>query len=129
MSRGYRFAATLSGAVAVALFTRIARTAAGPPAPAVGTILTVAGTGKAGHNGDGGPAVQATINSTHGLLFDHAQRLYLVDSIDNRVRRIGLEGVITTVAGQGIGRSAGDNGPATSRASRAGSQDAKKVTG
>jgi uncharacterized protein (TIGR03437 family) len=89
-----------------------------------GIITSVAGTGKAGYSGDGGPATSATLNFPEQAELDAYGNLYIADSGNNVVRRIGTNGVITTVAGNGfgaiednnndeLGGYAGDGGPAT----------------
>ncbi len=74
-----------------------------------GVITTIAGTGVAGFSGDGGPATTAQLNQPYGLAADLTGNLYVADYGNDRVRRIGPDGVITTVAGGG----AGDIGAAT----------------
>jgi uncharacterized protein (TIGR03437 family) len=63
-----------------------------------GTIQTVAGTGLAGFSGDGGPAASAQLNQPYGLALDAAGDLYIADLGNGRVRRIALDGTISTVA-------------------------------
>ncbi|MFF8469287.1 NHL domain-containing protein [Streptomyces griseus] len=77
-----------------------------------GVISTVVGTGVAGAAGDGGPATQAQLNSPYGITVDSAGVIHVADSGRNRVRRVGADGVITTVVGTGAAGSAGDGGPA-----------------
>jgi uncharacterized protein (TIGR03437 family) len=81
-----------------------------------GSITTVAGTGVAGFSGDGGPATTATLNSPSRVALDKAGNLYIADSDNFRVRKVALDGTITTVAGNGSADSSGDGGPATSAA-------------
>jgi sugar lactone lactonase YvrE len=78
-----------------------------------GTITTVAGTNTAGYSGDGGPATRAQLTSPAGAAVDSSGALYITDFGNNRVRRAGTNGTITTVAGTGTARFAGDGGPAT----------------
>ena len=78
-----------------------------------GIITTVAGTGTAGFGGDGAAATSALLNLPYGLAADSSGALYVADLGNNRVRRIGPDGVISTVAGTGTAGSAGDGGPAT----------------
>lgn len=80
-----------------------------------GVITTVAGTGVSGFSGDGGSATAAQLASPDGLALDRAGNLYIADTINNRVRKINVEGRITTVAGTGaIGTNGAGNGlPAT----------------
>jgi uncharacterized protein (TIGR03437 family) len=68
-----------------------------------GVIATLAGTGVAGFSGDGGPAIAAQLNHPYGLAADLAGYVYVADYGNDRVRRIGPDGVITTVAGGGTG--------------------------
>jgi DNA-binding beta-propeller fold protein YncE len=62
-----------------------------------GRITTVAGTGMAGLSGDGGPATAARLDRPLGLVFDRWGRLFVVDSLNGRIRKVDGEGVITTV--------------------------------
>lgn len=67
-----------------------------------GRISTVAGTGRAGFSGDGGPALQAQLNVPHAIAFDAADRLYICDIGNHRLRRIDPQtGVIKTLSGTG----------------------------
>lgn len=68
---------------------------------ATGIITTVAGTGLAGYSGDGGPAANARLNLPHGVALDVAGNIYIADSANNRIRKVSLDGIITTVAGTG----------------------------
>jgi uncharacterized protein (TIGR03437 family) len=77
-----------------------------------GVISTLAGTGAAGYNGDGGPAAKAQLNLPYGLAIDGIGNVYASDLGNNRVRRISPDGTITTVAGTGSKGSTGDGGPA-----------------
>jgi sugar lactone lactonase YvrE len=79
-----------------------------------GLIVTVAGTGSPGFDGDGGPAVFARLNHPGGLAADRLGNLYIADSDNNRIRRVDPTGIITTVAGTGEAGFGGDGGPATS---------------
>jgi uncharacterized protein (TIGR03437 family) len=79
-----------------------------------GTITTVAGNGVTGFSGDGGPATGASLAFPLGMAMDSGGNLYVADGNNNRVRRISPAGVITTVAGDGVGHFAGDQGPASS---------------
>ena len=81
-----------------------------------GIIDTIAGAGGHGYSGDGGPAAQATLNQPYGLALDAAGNLYIADSENNRIRRMTPEGIIRTVAGNGVGGYSGDGGAATEAA-------------
>jgi sugar lactone lactonase YvrE len=76
-----------------------------------GLITTFAGTGSPPFSGDGGPAAQATLNFPSGVAVDAKGNVYIADSNNHRIRRVGSDGIITTFAGGG--RSLGDGGPAT----------------
>src|SRR5262249_11761532 len=71
-----------------------------------GSITTVAGTGRAGDSGDGGPAVHAQLNYPIGVAVDTAGNLYIADTGNNSIRRVSAEAVITTVAA-GFGHTEG----------------------
>jgi sugar lactone lactonase YvrE len=79
-------------------------------------ITTLAGDGSGKFSGDGGPSDRAGLAEPNGLALDREhRRLFIADVADHRVRVIDLgSGVITTFAGTGNGRHAGDGGPATS---------------
>ena len=81
---------------------------------ATGTITTIAGTSSAGFSGDGGPATKAQLASPTSLAFDSSGNLYIGDYGNYRVRKVDTNGIITTVAGNGISRYQGDGVPATS---------------
>ena len=79
-----------------------------------GTISTVAGNAfRPGFSGDGGPAADAQLGGAFGLAVDSAGNLFIADVGNRRVRRVGTDGVITTVAGSGEPGVGGDGGPAT----------------
>ena len=71
--------------------------------PDRGRITTVAGTGRKGFSGDGGPASQADFGGIYCLALDEAnQTLDLADLDNRRVRRVDLKtGIVTTLAGNG----------------------------
>ncbi|KMP11141.1 hypothetical protein UZ36_05445 [Candidatus Nitromaritima sp. SCGC AAA799-C22] len=74
-----------------------------------GIITTIAGNGKAGFEGDGGPALEAALNYPAGLAFDKGN-LYIADRNNHRVRKVDPSGIISTVAGNGTGDYSGDDG-------------------
>jgi sugar lactone lactonase YvrE len=76
---------------------------------------TLAGNGTLSFAGDGHPARYARFNGPGALAFDAAGHLYVADQHNHRVRRVHADtGVVTTVAGNGSDRTAGDNGQAAS---------------
>ena len=81
---------------------------------AAGVISTVAGDGTRGYGGDGGPAVDAQLNTPYGLALDGAGNLYIADLFNHRIRKVDTAGMISTVAGDGTRGSGGDGDPATS---------------
>lgn len=80
-----------------------------------GIITTIAGTGLQGTTGDGGPATAAKFLTPMGLAVDESGNLYIADQAGNTIRKINAAtGIISTIAGTGIGGFAGDGGQATS---------------
>jgi sugar lactone lactonase YvrE len=80
-----------------------------------GIITTVAGNGGSRFSGDGGAATNANLNSPSGVAFDAVGNLYIADYLNCRIRKVGTNGIITTVAGLGsVGGFYGDGGAATS---------------
>jgi uncharacterized protein (TIGR03437 family) len=81
---------------------------------ASGIISTVAGNGTTGFSGDGGPATSASLFAPRSVATDTAGNLYIAEAGNNRIRKVSTDGIITTVAGNGVTGSTGDGGPATS---------------
>ncbi len=78
-----------------------------------GKLTTIAGTGKKGYTGDGGPATQATLNEPYEIRFDKAGHIFFVEMQNHVVRKIDAKtGVISTIAGTGKNGFGGDGGPA-----------------
>jgi uncharacterized protein (TIGR03437 family) len=94
-----------------------------------GAISTYAGTGavdpvssydgsrgpvvhRGSFSGDGGPASQATLNEPGGLALDSGGNLYILDSRNERIRKVTPDGTISTIAGNGQLGPSGDGGPA-----------------
>jgi streptogramin lyase len=67
-----------------------------------GLISTVAGTGKQGFHGDGGPATKALFSSPHSIALDADGNLYIADIGNHRIRRVDAQtGIVETIAGSG----------------------------
>jgi sugar lactone lactonase YvrE len=79
-----------------------------------GIITTVAGNGKPGYAGDGGPATAARLWYPYGVGVDALGDLFIAEEFNERVRKVGTNGIITTVAGDGKLGYSGDGGAATS---------------
>ena len=79
---------------------------------AAGVISTVAGSGRDGYSGDGGPAVRAQLAEPWGAAVDGKGNLYIADTGNNRIRKVDAAGVISTIAGSGEWGYGGDGGPA-----------------
>lgn len=63
-------------------------------------ISTVAGNGRQGFGGDGGPAIEAQFNQPHSIALDNQGALYVADIGNHRIRRIDLKsGLVESIAG------------------------------
>ena len=86
-----------------------------------GIITTVAGNGsnsRYGYSGDGGPAINASLNEPFGVAVDASGNLFIADSGNNVIRKVDPNGIITTVAGNySTGESHGGDGGAATNAS------------
>ncbi|PYN10459.1 MAG: hypothetical protein DME05_27390, partial [Candidatus Rokuibacteriota bacterium] len=77
-----------------------------------GVIVTVAGSGRQGYSGDGGPATEATLDNLYSLQVDTNGDIYIVDRLNAAIRKVdAATGIITTVAGTGEPGYGGDGGP------------------
>lgn len=76
-------------------------------------ITTVAGNGTNNFSGDGGPAINAGLNQPWGVSLDATNNILIADTGNNRIRRVDVNGTITTVAGKGTSGYSGDGGTAT----------------
>ncbi|MEZ5396948.1 MAG: hypothetical protein R2724_29775 [Bryobacterales bacterium] len=83
-----------------------------PAGEASPTIMTFAGTGDYGTDGDGGPAAEATLEKPTALAFDSSGALLIADRYADNVRRVTSAGVISTFAGNGMSGFSGDGGAA-----------------
>jgi len=77
-----------------------------------GIIRALAGDGICGASGDGGPATSARLCSPEGIGRGPDNAIYIADWNNNRIRRLGPDGIMTTVAGNGQSTFGGDGGPA-----------------
>jgi len=78
-----------------------------------GVITTIAGTGQPWpESGDGGQGTSAAVNWPTGIKLDGSGNLYIAEAGNMRVRKLSRNGVITTVAGNGISGYSGDSGAA-----------------
>lgn len=78
----------------------------------LGIITTIGGTGISGFSGDSFPATNALLNGPINICTDSNCNVYITDG-GLRVRKIDINGIINTVAGNGIYGSSGDSGQAT----------------
>ena len=79
-----------------------------------GLMTTVAGQcDRLGFGGDNGLATRSLLGSVAAIAFDPAGNLYIADAGNHRLRRVGLDGNIATVAGNGQDGFSGDGGQAT----------------
>jgi DNA-binding beta-propeller fold protein YncE len=78
-----------------------------------GQITSVAGNGRKGYTGDGGPATQASLNEPYEVRFDSRGNMLILDMKNHALRRVDKQsGTITTLAGDGVAGDRGDGGPA-----------------
>ena len=79
-----------------------------------GIISTIAGNGVSGFSGDGGMAISASLYNPENIAIDAAGNIYIAETQSYRIRKVSTSGIISTVAGNGIGGFSGDGGAATS---------------
>jgi sugar lactone lactonase YvrE len=77
-----------------------------------GIISTVAGCGARGYSGDGGAATLAEFYYPSGVAVDVAGNIFIADESNNCIRKVNLQGIISTIAGNGVSGYMGDGGPA-----------------
>jgi len=77
-------------------------------AVAQGIVQTLAGLGSSGFSGDGAIANQAALRFPAQLALDSQDRIYIADSLNNRIRRIDKQGIINSFAGDGDFNFGGD---------------------
>ncbi len=76
-------------------------------------ISTVAGNGLNSFSGDMWPATAAQMDAPQGVAVDASGNIYVADTANNVVRRVGLDGIISRFAGTGVAGFGGDNSAAT----------------
>lgn len=77
-----------------------------------GVIRTIAGTNQRGYSGDGGPASSASFDQPRAAAIGSDGTVYIADTFNHRVRRVGPGGDVETLAGTGQAAFSGDGGPA-----------------
>ena len=78
---------------------------------ASGVITAIAGNGQYGYSGDKGPALKAALASPSAVRVDAAGNIYLADQAKNVIRQVSaIAGTISTIAGTGAHKYAGDGG-------------------
>jgi len=74
-------------------------------------VSTVAGAGKKGFSGDGGPATKAELSQPISVVLDRDGGFLLCDIGNHRIRAVDGQGVIRTVAGTGEKKPTPDGAP------------------
>lgn len=77
-----------------------------------GIAITKAGNGGQGFSGDGGLAVSASLNVAQDVVLDSSGNLFIVDSLNDRVRKVDASGTISTIAGGDVGDGGKSNASA-----------------
>lgn len=77
-------------------------------------INTIAGLGNPGFSGDGGVATNAELHGPSSISVDGNGNIFFVDYFNVRVRKINTAGIISTIAGNGLGGYGGDGSIGTS---------------
>jgi len=79
-----------------------------------GVIFTMAGNGKRGFTGDGGPALEASLARPQEIRFDERGDAFIADMANHAVRKVDFQaGTIRTIAGTGFRGYDGDGDLAT----------------
>ncbi len=65
----------------------------------LGMLTIAAGTGSPDWTGDEGPATEAQLYSPHDVALDSVGNMYIADTNNHCIRKVGVDGIITTVAG------------------------------
>ncbi|MGA1994268.1 MAG: hypothetical protein ABSH45_00695 [Bryobacteraceae bacterium] len=64
-----------------------------------GTIMTIVGTGNPGEGAEAVPANATPLNGPDGLAVDAQGDLFIAEAAGNRIRMVGFDGLVRTVAG------------------------------
>lgn len=78
------------------------------------TVIRFAGTGTRGAAGDGGLATLAQLSTPLDVATDGLGNVYIADGGNHKIRKVTASSIITTIAGDGVFRYAGDGGLAIS---------------
>jgi sugar lactone lactonase YvrE len=105
LSGGHGLAADAAGNLYVGVSGRLAKVTLD------GNIRVIAGTGDYSYSGDGKPAVSATFDTPVAIALNSSGVIYFSDETHNVVRKIGADGIITTVAGTGSPGYSNDGQP------------------
>jgi len=82
--------------------------------PKTRRLTSVAGNGRKGYSGDGGPATAASLNEPYEVRFDSHGNMLILEMQNHLLRRVDAPtGRISTVAGNGTAGYGGDGGPAS----------------
>lgn len=76
------------------------------------TIVTIAGNGVKTYNGEGLLATNAQMGA-NAMFVDNSDIVYIADANNHRIRRININGTVSTIAGTGEYGYTGNGGPAT----------------
>lgn len=77
-------------------------------------IANFAGTGAANSNGDGAAATAAGLNAPTDVVVDGTGTVFITETDGERIRRVGTDNKISTIAGTGNPGNSGDDGPGIS---------------
>jgi sugar lactone lactonase YvrE len=76
-------------------------------------VTTLAGSGESGLGGNNKPAIEAQLYKPKGVARDEQGNYYIADEGNHAIRKVAVNGVITTYSGLGIPQFSGDGGPAS----------------
>jgi len=74
------------------------------------TVMTIAGNGLPGFSGDTAAAIDAELYGPYGVALDGLGNIYIIDQLNQRIRKIDASGIIITIAGTGTAGYSGDSG-------------------